>query len=315
MIQIRIASIDDAKDIVAIHLSGIEKWYIWRDGEKIEATYRETTQLDRFLMGGPWMNLDTCMRHIRYLLQYGHYPLIAIYDGKSVGELELLIGYEKGLGKIAYIDILEVHRDYRRKGIGKKLVNSAIEIAREKGCRLICVWPAKEAVGFYHRCGFRDTLYNIINITVELNSVDEEHGQEYSIEPYTGEEIKKMWFLTPRIYVSEIAYLKYNVFRDKIIESIINRYGGYIPDLDFIFILSRDPINNKMARLVLWAKYIERLRDIFRCIFSMAKERYDTLNIIIEKRIYEENIMNKYKHSINGTEVLLSHKLSGKENQ
>ena len=44
----------------------------------------------------------------------------------------------------AYIDILEVHRDFRRQGIARRLIELAIEKARQKGMRQIRAWSSEE---------------------------------------------------------------------------------------------------------------------------------------------------------------------------
>ncbi len=149
-VAIEVASLNDVKGIVEVHCSSIDKWVKRVNGKEVEAKYEELGIEEKFRHGGPWMSVETCAIHINYLLVYKQYPLIAKLNGRVVGELELYIGEERGiLGRCAYIDVLEVHRNYRRRGIGRALVNKAIEIAQEHNCDTIAVWPMREAIEFY----------------------------------------------------------------------------------------------------------------------------------------------------------------------
>ena len=59
--------------------------------------------------------------------------------------------------KSLYVDDLCVDEKFRGKGIGKKLLNFAIELAKEKGCYNVTlnVWSRNQsALKFYEACGF-----------------------------------------------------------------------------------------------------------------------------------------------------------------
>ena len=123
-VEIRLASLDDVKGIVDVYCSSVSKWFKRVGGKEVEAKYEDLTVAERFSLGGSWMSAETCAIHINNLLLNGQYPLIALLDGKIVGELELYVGEEKGiLGKCGFIDVLEVHKSFRRRGVGKALVN------------------------------------------------------------------------------------------------------------------------------------------------------------------------------------------------
>lgn len=56
-----------------------------------------------------------------------------------------------------YIDILEVHADYRKKGIATKLINTVCERAKEKGMYQIRAWSSDdkiEAISMWKALGF-----------------------------------------------------------------------------------------------------------------------------------------------------------------
>jgi GNAT superfamily N-acetyltransferase len=151
LIEVRLATLNDIEGIVEVHCSDIDKWYRDIHCEKIETDYKDLTIIERFLHGGPWMTVETCKEHLKNLLENNQYPLIAIDNGKIIGELELYIGYERGIGETAYIDILEVHKKHRGKGVGRQLISEAYKYAEEKKCRIITVWPTKDALEFYKK--------------------------------------------------------------------------------------------------------------------------------------------------------------------
>ena len=57
----------------------------------------------------------------------------------------------------AYIDILEVHRDFRRRGIAERLIEMSIERARQRGLHQIRSWSSEdktEAIHMWKALGF-----------------------------------------------------------------------------------------------------------------------------------------------------------------
>jgi GNAT superfamily N-acetyltransferase len=65
-------------------------------------------------------------------------------------------------GCVAHIDELIVHENYRKKGIGKKLITEIILIARFKGCKRIeldTAFTRKKAHDFYEDLGFKNRAY------------------------------------------------------------------------------------------------------------------------------------------------------------
>jgi len=105
------------------------------------------------------------------------------------------------LGKCAYIDVLEVHRSYRRRGIGRALVDKAIEIAREHNCDTIAVCPDKEAIEFYRKCGIRKAAYNIVHLEIDLKKTKPKERNTYKIRySLTTTIFLRTWNLYPLEY-------------------------------------------------------------------------------------------------------------------
>lgn len=86
-----------------------------------------------------------------------HKIIIAKYDDKIVGTITILIEPKiiHNLSKVAHIEDVVVDNGYRLKGIGKILIQKAIEISKEFGCYKIILDCSSENMGFYRKFGFK----------------------------------------------------------------------------------------------------------------------------------------------------------------
>jgi GNAT superfamily N-acetyltransferase len=88
--------------------------------------------------------------------------VIAEYGGELAGFLQITyIPYltYKG-GWRALVEGVRVRRAYRQQGIGKALVNIAIDRSRTRGCHIVQLTTDKkrpDAIEFYEHLGFRPT--------------------------------------------------------------------------------------------------------------------------------------------------------------
>jgi ribosomal protein S18 acetylase RimI-like enzyme len=81
--------------------------------------------------------------------------LVAIRSGRTIGHLQLLSGPVDGEGEVKS---LAVEATYRGRGIGRMLLEAAIELARARGHSTLTVATAAADIGnlrFYQRAGFR----------------------------------------------------------------------------------------------------------------------------------------------------------------
>lgn len=308
-VRVRLAPLDDVKGIVEVHCSSVSKWVKYINGKRVEARYDDLTIAERWSHGGPWMSIETCAININNILINNQYPLVAELNGKIVGELELYIGEEGGLlGKCGYIDVLEVHKDYRRRGVGKALVNKAVEIAKEHKCDTVAVWPVKEAVGFYRKCGISEIAYRIVHVEINLNEIRTKVQEQYSTTsfPNNYDIIKDMIFVTPRIFSSFAAWIK-SRWRYAI-EKNRTSIEGCIPELNACYIIKGLWNNKSAAELFLWVEDIASINQVLNEIFGIAKKKgITTLHLLIDENVYQE-IVNKYPHKVLEHEVLLMKK-------
>jgi len=63
----------------------------------------------------------------------------------------------RGGGKVGHIEDVVVDNRSREKGVGKAIIDSLVEIAKEKGCYKVILNCSNENVPFYIKCGFRLT--------------------------------------------------------------------------------------------------------------------------------------------------------------
>jgi N-acetylglutamate synthase-like GNAT family acetyltransferase len=94
----------------------------------------------------------------------GHELLVAEEDGAVVGTMVLLIvpNFSHGALPWAIVENLVVDASYRRRGIGRLLMDYALARAREAGCykvQLLSNVKRREAHWFYKRLGFKTSAY------------------------------------------------------------------------------------------------------------------------------------------------------------
>ena len=77
-------------------------------------------------------------------------------DNQIIGYATCFFAYYTWIGKSFYMDDLYVKQEYRAQGIGTKLINSIIDLAKKENCRKLR-WQVSEwntpAIGFYKSLG------------------------------------------------------------------------------------------------------------------------------------------------------------------
>jgi len=154
-LKLRYASLEDAPEVCAIHLSHVDRWYRRLDTEQYEVPYSALSLSERWGFGGPWMSVETCAIHLNNLLLRYQFPIVAQKGDGLVGEMELFSGNEGApYGKNLHIGLLFVKKGSTGQGIGPALVDKAFQIAADQGRDTITVASGQANVGFYEQCGF-----------------------------------------------------------------------------------------------------------------------------------------------------------------
>ena len=83
-------------------------------------------------------------------------------QGKVIGTLQytIIAHLNRTAAKRAQIESVHIHRDYRNKGIGKKFMQFAIDLAKSDGCKIVQLTSDKtrqDAQRFYQDLGFTDS--------------------------------------------------------------------------------------------------------------------------------------------------------------
>jgi GNAT superfamily N-acetyltransferase len=122
--------------------------------------------------GGPVLSIEEARPIFARTRNYPDYGIyVAVLDGSIVGTFELLImdnlahmGAPSGV-----LEDIVVHRDWRGKGVGKQMVQFAMDRCRERGCYKLALssnLKREAAHRFYDRLGFQRHGYSFV---VELD--------------------------------------------------------------------------------------------------------------------------------------------------
>ena len=85
--------------------------------------------------------------------------LVADVNGEAIGTLSIDFGRDPWTPHVAEISNVIVNRDFRRKGIATKMIESALEIAKEKKIKIVKVEIESKniaASNLYNKTGFKD---------------------------------------------------------------------------------------------------------------------------------------------------------------
>jgi|GEM_PF-2342760 len=215
-IQVREARKEDFMDIVEIHCSDVEKWYRYIGNKKVEAHYEELTPFEKWLHGGPWMDPETIKLHFEILKESGGKAFVAVIEDKVVGEAEIVFSKEpEPYGKYCYLEVLVVHKNYRRCGIGTKLVRYCLEYAKKLGYKLFDVIPEDErAKRLYLKLGFRK-MFDLCKMKKRCEIGEENLTfREVSPRKHPGEMllISGHWYPSTYIWQNILRIQDYNKF-------------------------------------------------------------------------------------------------------
>lgn len=81
-----------------------------------------------------------------------------------VGSVTVLIENKliHNFGKVAHIEDVVVDKDIRGYGLGKKIIDKAIQYAKNQGCYKIILDCNKDNIKFYEKCGFKHKEYEMV---------------------------------------------------------------------------------------------------------------------------------------------------------
>jgi GNAT superfamily N-acetyltransferase len=126
------------------------------DKEHCRFLWRELTEWHREIYQDSTIGGEHPEDHFdKYLAKIGPDHLwVAVHDSRVVGLVGLIFD-----GNEAHIEPLIVYKNYRSKGIGKRLVTTTISDARKNGLKVLSVKPVarnEKAIHFLYTQGFRN---------------------------------------------------------------------------------------------------------------------------------------------------------------
>jgi len=86
--------------------------------------------------------------------QQNYFGLVAIHNEKVVGYGSIFFVRKIRGGNVGHIEDIAVHQDFRKKGIGKLLINALYQIAQEKKCYKVSLNCKEHNLSFYQKCDF-----------------------------------------------------------------------------------------------------------------------------------------------------------------
>jgi glucosamine-phosphate N-acetyltransferase len=86
-----------------------------------------------------------------------HFVYVAILEGRVVGSTTMIIEpkFIHDGANVSHIEDVVVSKEYQGKGIGEKLINSLLEIAKNNNCYKTILDCSDEVKPFYEKIGFK----------------------------------------------------------------------------------------------------------------------------------------------------------------
>lgn len=155
MIEVRLATLQDAAAITEIHCSNVMQWMRYAaSGAGEPADYDELTIYERWQNGGPWLSLETCAIHLNRLLSGTGTPLVVEADGEVLGTAEVYENFEAApFQHHLSIGVMYVHQAHQRRGLGRELLDYIAKMANLMGCERLTV-DSPNMPEFYTHYGF-----------------------------------------------------------------------------------------------------------------------------------------------------------------
>ena len=126
---------------------------------------------------GPWRKPETCAISVNHRLLRPFHCHVAVRDGEPVGHAEWIVDRGPVSDPFLYLGMLQVREDLRGQGVGRRMIEQGLDLARSEGCQLIRTIPDEEAEPFYAKCGF--TLSGG-TCSTSVGIVDSEHSRNWT---------------------------------------------------------------------------------------------------------------------------------------
>ena len=304
--EIRYGRLEDTAGITEVHCSDVDEWHHYKNGKRtVKATYEELSILERYLHGGPWMSVESCAVHLNSLLLEGNIIAVAEIDGKIVGEAELLISEEMVNGEphmVGHVDVIEVHRDFRKRGIGRALMEFLEKTARERGCDMLTVTPEERALPFYAKLGITEVIHRGIMVDFNLEEFPS-RGVKVRSRGLEWEELRRKEMLLGRFQSSYDHW--FTAFRDRTAGVDDRLYFESGKFGETLYILESSFFGGDIATVYAWGN--NALEALLILGSRARKAGFKKLRTLIRERDYES--VKGLKPAVLGKSVILAKRL------
>ena len=97
----------------------------------------------------------------KIISQKNNISIIACLKKKAIGYASINFNISIRGGMRAYIEDVVVEKKYRKKGIGKFLLNVLLKYAKKKSCYKIVLESKKKNINFYRSCGYKLNAFSM----------------------------------------------------------------------------------------------------------------------------------------------------------
>ena len=99
--------------------------------------------------------------------QKNSFSLVAMDKIKIVGYGFICVNQTVRGGKIAFIEDIICDENYRKKGIGKSIMNQLFNYAKKNKCYKVVLQCNENKISFYKKCGYKLHNHNMQNTIPE----------------------------------------------------------------------------------------------------------------------------------------------------
>ena len=105
------------------------------------------TKIDDF-----FMNYFNSRSHYIYVIEATHNGIVKLVGSGTVIIEEKFI---HNFGKVAHIEDIVIDAEFRKYGLGRKLIQMLVSFSKNKNCYKVILDCSEHNTGFYEKCGFQ----------------------------------------------------------------------------------------------------------------------------------------------------------------
>ncbi len=83
------------------------------------------------------------------------HAIVAITNNKIVGYGSIVIETKIRGGKMGHIEDIVSHKDFRKSGVGRAILDKLFVLAKKKGCYKVALQCKKHNISFYKKCKYK----------------------------------------------------------------------------------------------------------------------------------------------------------------